>query len=267
MIARAPRYDARRWQYRFDFVRSVVSAQLRAEFDQYLLGWLWWLLEPVMQALTFFLVVALFFHLEGDRLWVIIISVIAWRWFSRTVDISPHLAQQFGPFTRTGAVSVELLFVTFLVKETVVFFIALAVIFVPIAIFATPFSWHLVELPLIILSQGLVTFWISTLALFAGAAIHDIGKVIGLAVSILFYFSPGIYLRSDVQHLPAWVLSILALNPFWAILTSWQSVLVRGQSADYQGLITWIAVSLVLDWIAIALLHRHRRALARVAFE
>lgn len=257
----------RRWEYRLDFIRSVVGAQLRAEFDQYLLGWLWWILEPVMQALTFFLVVALFFHLEGDRLWVIMISVIAWRWFSRTIDTSPHLARQFGPYTRTGGVSAPLLFVTFLAKETVVFLIALVVILIPIAFFAHPFTLHLPEVLLIILAQGLVTFWVSTLALFAGAAIHDVGKVIGLAVSIWFYFSPGIYLRTDVLHLPAWVLTILSVNPFWAILTSWQNVVVRGEGADYQGLAAWIVVSVVLDVGALLLLRRSRRALARVAFE
>jgi lipopolysaccharide transport system permease protein len=255
--------DSRRRSLRhaFDFVRAAVSAQIRTEFQQYFLGWLWWILEPVTSALTFFFIVFLFFHLPGDRLWLIMVSVVTFRWFSRSVDIAAHLAPQFAPFVRTGGVSTQLLFNTFLIKETVVFVIALGVIFVPVAIWAHPFSPNLVEVPLIVLAQAMVIYWASALSMVIGGLIHDVGKVVGLLVSILFYFSPGLYIRTDTLHLPAQLRMLLEVNPFWGILTSWQNVLVRGQPVDFTDLGIWMVVSLALCVLTTMLIARTRRAL------
>jgi lipopolysaccharide transport system permease protein len=254
-------------RHALDFVQAAVWAQIRAEFNQYFLGWLWWILEPVTSALTFFFVVFLFFHLPGDRLWIIIVSVIAFRWFGRSVDIAAHLASQFAPFVRTGGVSMQLLFVTFLAKETIVFAIAMTVIMIPVAIWAHPLSPHLLELPLVIICQGLLVYWASALAMIIGGLVHDVGKVIGLLVSIWFYFSPGLYIRTDAAHLPHLVLDILQLNPFWTILSAWQSILVRGKASDVGALLLWIAVNAIVCVLATRLLGRTRRALTLASSE
>ena len=258
----------RQWEHRIDFVRAVVWGQFRTEFDQYFLGWLWWILEPVMQSLTFLFIVALFFHFEGNRLWVILVSVVAWRWFARSVEIAPHLPLQFNPYVRTGAVTGELLFFTFLAKETVVFVIAMTVIAIPVALFNGPFGWSIAEVPLIMLTQFLVIYWTAALAYVVGAFVHDVGKLVGLIVSVLFYFSPGIYLRSDIASVaPAWAIALLKFNPFWAILASWQNVLVRGEHADLLGLAIWSAASAFLTVATALLLRRLRRRLTKVSFE
>lgn len=262
------RASRRAWEHRIDFVRAVVWGQFRTEFDQYFLGWLWWILEPVMQALTFLFIVALFFHFDGNRLWVILVSVVAWRWFARSVEIAPHLPRQFNPYVRTGAVSGELLFFTFLVKEMVVFVIAMTVIAIPIAFFNSPFDWTLAEVPLIMVTQFLVTYWAAAIAYIVGAFVHDVGKLVGLIVSILFYFSPGLYLRSDIASVaPAWAVALLKFNPFWAILASWQNVLVRGEGADVLGLSIWTAVSAVFAGGSALMLHQLRKRLTKVSFE
>jgi len=163
----------RQWEHRIDFVRAVVWGQFRTEFDQYFLGWLWWILEPVMQSLTFLFIVALFFHFEGNRLWVILVSVVAWRWFARSVEIAPHLPLQFNPYVRTGAVTGELLFFTFLAKETVVFVIAMTVIAIPVALFNGPFGWSIAEVPLIMLTQFLVIYWTARDAFINNTSLDD----------------------------------------------------------------------------------------------
>ena len=257
----------RSWEYRRDFITGVVVAQFKTEFAQYFLGWFWWILEPLASALAFFFIVFVFFHLPGDRLWIIVVSLAAWRWFSRSVDQAPHLALQFNPYLRTGGVSLDLLFVGFLAKEFVIFVIATSVILVPTAFFSTTLTWHLLEVPLIIVAQALVTYPIAVLAMILGALVHDVGKLVGLIVGIWWYFSPGLYIRSDAERIPEWILTGLTLNPFWAILTSWQNVLVRGQSADMEGLLVWIAIGSVATVLSARLLRRTRRTIIVAAEE
>jgi len=251
--------DARRWEYRFDFITGVVRAQFKTEYAQYFLGWLWWILEPISMAFAFFFVVFLFFHLPGDRLWVIMVSIAAWRWFQRSVDQSPHLARQFNPYLRTGGVSLELLFIGFLVKEFVVFVIAMSVILVPTAIFSNTITWHLIEVPLILVAQALITYPVAVGAMIVGARLHDVGKLVGLVVTLWWYFSPGLYIRTDAQSIPSWILQLLSVNPFWTILTSWQNVLVRGEDAEITGLLLWTAVGAVGVVLATRALRRARR--------
>ncbi len=105
-------------------------------------GGFWWVLEPMLIALTYSLVVALFFHLEGLRFWTILISLTAWRWFSNSIDMSPHLLKGFIPYLKTGDVSLQLLFVSFLAKATFGFLIALSVIVIPTFVFAATPTWN-----------------------------------------------------------------------------------------------------------------------------
>lgn len=258
-LLRISESDRREWQYRYDFITGVVRAQLKTEFAEYFLGWLWWILEPLSQALAFFFIVFLFFRLPAGRLWIIVISLAGWRWFSRSIDLAPHLARQFNPYLKTGMVSLDLMFFGFLVKEFVVFVIAMTVMLIPTAFFSTTLTWHLVEVPLVLVCEALVIYFFAVLAMIVGALLHDVGKVVGLVVGIWWYFSPGLYIRSDTQHVPHWVVQLLAVNPFWAILTSWQNILVRGEDADIQGLLTWIALGLAMAVLATWMLKRYRR--------
>ena len=259
--------DPRSREYRYDFIIGVLRAQLKTEFAQYFLGWLWWILEPVTYALSFFFIIYFFFHLPGDRLWTIVISVAAWRWFSRSVDQAPHLAIQFNPYLRTGGVSLELLFVGFLIKEFVVFVIAMSVMLVPTAFFSNTITWHLIEVPLILVAQALIIYPVAVAGMIVGARLHDVGKLVALGISIWWYFSPGLYIRTDAQGIPSWILQALNLNPFWAILTSWQNVLVRGTDADLQGLLVWIVIGSIATFAARRVLRRSRRMIVLAAEE
>lgn len=261
LLARVGAKRLREWQHRYDLIKAVTWSHFRTEFDHYFLGWLWWFLEPAAYAAVFWAVIALFFHLEGDRLWVIVVSVMVWRWFSRCVDGSAHLVQQFVPYVQTGGVTIETMFLTYLVKETMVFLVAMPVTIVPLLIFDQPISWHLLELPLVFLCQALLIYWLSALSLIVGAFAHDFRKVIGLGVGLWWYFSPGLYIRSDLQNVPEWVLAILQINPFWPVLLSWQNILVRRESADFLGLGIWIAISCLASLALQHLVHRLRRRL------
>jgi lipopolysaccharide transport system permease protein len=254
---------ARRW----DFVRGVIHAQIRLEFDRYLLGWLWWILEPFLIALTFFIVVKFFVPISGQRFWIIFISVLAWRWFSRTVEQAPHLSASFGPYLRTGGVSLRMLFSVFVLKELVVFLIAAVALYPLFGVFAhAPTLALLPGVPALIACQLLVTYAVATLAFLLGSVIRDSAKVIALVVSIWFYLSPGLYLHKQVlDRASPTLVQLLKLNPFWSILDSWQNIVVRGRAADYAGLGMVSAAALAGCLLAAALLALWRRRLTLLA--
>ena len=265
--ARAARRRA--WRQRRDLLQAVVGAQLRTEFDRHLLGWVWWILEPVMLAAAFMVVVTFFVHVTADRFWLILASVFIWRWFSRSVDQAAVLSRQLAPYLALGSVSLQQLFITFLVKEVVVFAASLSVLCIPLA-----FAEHLLTvnflpgLAILVIAQALVTYTVAATAYVIGTYSHDAAKVIGLIVGLWFYISPGVYLRQQVLHrAPPWAIHLLQINPFWTIMDGWQNVLVRGQRPPYGATALWIGLSAVSSVVAASVLVRYRRPLVHRAIE
>lgn len=268
-VVAPPPSRRRTWRQRRDLLSAVVGAQLRTEFDRHLLGWAWWILEPVMLALTFLVVVTIFVHVTGSRFWLILASVFIWRWFSRSVDQAAHLSHQFAPYLALGSVSLQQLFVTFLVKEAVVFAVALTALCIPLAIFVHLLTINFVPgLILLILAQAAVTYPVAALAYVAGTYSHDMAKLTGVIVGLWFYISPGVYLHSEALHrAPHWAITLLSINPFWTIMDGWQDILVRGSAPPYGTIALWLVIGLAGCGVALTVFRRMRRSLVHRAIE
>src|SRR5438067_123691 len=86
------------WRSEFSKIRYIIAAELRIKIFDKTLGLFFLLLEPMLMAIIYYFLtwVILGSSVGKYQFSTIYVSVVFWRWFSRTVDNSPGLFNTYG---------------------------------------------------------------------------------------------------------------------------------------------------------------------------
>ncbi len=246
-----------------DLILYMIKADLKARHFRKLLGPLWWLFEPIMMSLVYFFLTAILFKSSSGshQLVFILISVIVWRWFSKSVDESPTMLTSFGSaLSRTNIPLLPFLYV-FTGVQLFYFLTGLVVIFAFLILFQIPLTMFLVYLPMIMLVQITFNIGVSSLLARAGAHLKDLANATWVFTSIWFYMSPGIYSESLI---PAHWRFFYDLNPWATILPAYRSVFIDGTMPDLVKLSIWLGIFLIMAIIGLKVINRNRGRMYKV---
>lgn len=238
-------------EYYKDLIIEMVKAELRARHFQKLLGPIWWVLEPTFMALVYFFITTVMFRSSTgtNHLLFILTAVIAWRWFSRTIDNAPYTVVSYaGLFKQTNFPALIVLFVT-AASEMIFFFFGMAVLVFFCVIYGIYPSVAYIYLPLIILTQLLLSFGMASILATLGVFVRDLGQLTYVVTAIWFYLSPGIY---PIEWVPKHLLKIYYLNPFATIMPAYRSIIIEGKPpSDLSFLLIWSIVGVTMSIIGI----------------
>jgi lipopolysaccharide transport system permease protein len=236
----------------------IIRSEMRARVFQKALGIVFLAIEPIMVAFVYYVLtfIILGSRTTGSEFVAIYVSVVFWRWMSKTVDSSPGLFPSYGAFLKQTNISVVSLVLTFIGIEFVSFLISLAVL---VAI-CTGFGFYPNPAYLLLAFPMLAEFGIILLLTLilscAGVFIRDLQGFVGSITGIWFYLSPGIY---PVRNVPESFLWIYFLNPFAHILPAYQEIMMQGRISNVPVLLLITAVTTVPTTVAFIALQRIRQ--------
>ncbi len=110
----------------------------------------------------------------------------------------------------------------------------LPVIFLPLLLFTIGFSWFLSAL---------------------GVYVRDVGQIIGIVMMILMFLSPIFYPNAA---LPLWVKRLFLINPLTFPVEQVRAVILHGTLPDWNGLVIYGALSLLMAWLGFAWFQKAR---------
>src|SRR5436190_8599045 len=92
------RETVRYWRSELSKIRYIIGSELRIKMFAKTLGLFFLMLEPILMAFIYYYLtwVLLGSTVGKEQFSVIYVSVVFWRWFSRTVDNSPGLFNTYG---------------------------------------------------------------------------------------------------------------------------------------------------------------------------
>jgi lipopolysaccharide transport system permease protein len=83
--------------------------------------------------------------------------------------------------------------------------------------------------------------------------LRDIGQVIPIILQMLFWFTPIVY---PVAIIPEVYRHWLNLNPMYPIIDAYQQILVYGNSPQWEGVLTILAVGIILSIVGLFMFRR-----------
>jgi len=225
-------------------IRYLVQADLKKKGADTLLGNIWWILDPLLQMFVYVILVTLIFQRkQPDYPLFVFAAILPWKWFRSAVDdgttsvvSSDRLIKQI-QFPKlvlpiASAMSGIANFAFGLIPLTV-----LMVLFYPDRI-----SIWLLTIPIIAFVQLLFTLPVVIAVSSSNVFYRDIGNLARHVLRIWFYLSPALYgvevLRRLTTELPI-IGTLMLLNPFTTLFTSYRAAIYDGRSPD------WVALALV----------------------
>lgn len=245
-----------------EYILYYSKIMLKTRVAGSYLGFLWLYIDPMMFMLIYTFVVQVVFRNKMENFHVfVLIGITSWNLFSRSVLMGST------SITRNKGIFEQVYFHKFVYPTVYVmaylyeFFIAFGLIFVMLVVSGIPLTIHLLEVPLVILTQVLFTYGCTLIVSHIGVFLFDLRNILDFTLRFLFYLSPVMWSFDMVQMKYAW---ILKLNPMAVIIGSYRSCIFYGKSPVYAYLLAISVLSCVLIEIGYHMISRHEDAYARM---
>lgn len=239
---------------------------LRSEVARTYLGYLWWLLEPVLWVTALYIVFGIFLRLRTEDLIVfLVVGMVVYGWFGRSVSNSSRsLAQERGLINQ---VAIQKIFFPLLtvcqdtVKQFVVFFAMFLFLFYAGVEPTLAWLWFpvlMVAQWLLILAAGMVCAALVPLIPDTRFLIATLLQV-GMWGSGIFYSYEDVMLKEHQE--------IFLMNPMANLIKNYRDVILDGQAPDLVALGTIALVSLVIIAFMMLVFRRLDTTYARLALQ
>jgi lipopolysaccharide transport system permease protein len=227
------------------------------------LGYLWWLIDPLLLILSYYLLVGIAFRQGGtDTALFISISVVAWKFFA---------AGTRNALVGTAAKERQMRHVRFprtvfpiasLIAEAFRFAFGLVVLLVAVAVVGNGLDVTLPLLVVVIAIQFVFTLGVAFALAALNVFFRDVQHITLHAFQAWFFISPGLY---TVEAIPEKYRDVYDLNPFAHILPAYHSLLLNHEFANPVGLAKVAVVSGLVLLVGYVLFVRLEPSFAKVS--
>lgn len=244
-MSAAPTSQAGRrlWHF-FDVVMVLLSRDLKSRYRNTAFGIGWAVATPLAYLFTFYFVFKIVLSIGIERYGSFAFAgIIAWQFFQTSLlqsaaSISGHanLIRQPG-FPRASLPIVATLsaFVTLLTSVPIILLINIIEGDLP--------GLELVFLPLVLLTQFILTLALGYFLSALNVALRDTQYILVIVLQLLFFLTPIFYTVDMIPNHYVWLYS---LNPMVHIVESFRSIFWRGEAPDARILLFIFAVSVGL---------------------
>ncbi len=230
-------------------------ADLMAESSRYYIGFLWWILEPVIDMAVYYIMFGLVFNNKTPNFVpFLLIGTVTWRWLQSSILLAANSIYAYRPLMDHVYVPKMIFPTVTIITNSFKFFIVFTLLVVFLLLYGIPIGIAWSAIPVLFAVELL---FIASLAyLFAGAVpfFPDLRVVLDSIFKILLFLSGVFY---PLSKLPGGVNSILRLNPAVHLIEGYRKVLISNQWPDWQPLLIIAAVSTVMTAIGIHLIARN----------
>jgi len=215
---------------RKDLLLYLVTSGLKAQYRNTFLGYLWWILDPLLMGAIYYFLRVIVLGMEGENIGAfLIIGLVAWHWINSSLKGSAdsisgrsriitqvYLPKAIFPF------GVNL-------TQMINFSFGLVVVAIFLAAYRIVPGINLLWLPLIMLVQFIFLSALSLVAAYLCTFIRDIDNVLSHFLRLWFWSTPVIW---EADRLPEGYHFIIDINPASALLISYRNILMSGTGPE-----------------------------------
>jgi lipopolysaccharide transport system permease protein len=154
-------------------------------------------------------------------------GLFPWQWLSNSLTSAPNAFIANAPLVKKIAFPRHLIVMSSVATEGLHFLLCLPLL----ALLAVLSSRGTVSAawiwgaPLLVLIQGVATYGIALGIASLNVFFRDLERLLGLAMTVLFFVTPVIY---EPRMVPPALQPLIAFNPFTHIIVAWRELLLNG---------------------------------------
>ncbi len=229
---------------RKDLLIYLVISGIKAQYRNTFLGYLWWILDPLLMGAVYYFLRVVVLGMEGDYVGAfLIIGLVAWKWISSTVNSSAKAITSRAGIITQVYLPKALFPIGTTMTQLVNFTFGLVVVAIFLAFYRLVPGIEILWLPVIMAVQFMFLTAIALVLGYYSTFVRDIDNVLTHLMRAWFYSSPVIWeggrLGPEYQF-------ILEINPAATFLTSYRNILMEGAGPELEKLLLIGVVSFAL---------------------
>ncbi len=223
----------------------MTLKEVKARYKRVILGFLWIILNPLLQMLMIGLIFQFFVPIKIDNYFYFLFAgLLPWNFFSYSIIKCTPIYLNERALIQKAKFPREALVLSIVFSNLFHFLVALLLFGIFAILIGLLVFWKLAILLIAVLWILVLCVGVSLLLSTLFVKYRDIKFIVDAIVPLWFYATPIVYSRS---LLPSLMNQVLRLNPMTAIIELFQFVFNRNQlPLDFLGIIMGVTVSVII---------------------
>lgn len=246
-----------------EFIIFNSKYELKLQVANTLLGYLWWLLDPLFHMIVYTVMVSVIFKggIEAFPVFVFC-ALLPWKWYTSTLMNSANSIKSKMNILNQTYIPKFVLPLTQSIVNFTKFIFGLIILFPLIFIFKVQLSFHFFEIVVVILVNFLFLYGTSLIIAHYGVVFKDMKNVLSHVIRLWFYLSPGLY---SLSQIPESVRFLWWFNPNTTLFESYRNVIMYQSSPLYGPLAILAIISLGLIYFGLWKLNKYDKAYLKMS--
>jgi ABC-type polysaccharide/polyol phosphate export permease len=254
---------------RWRLIRYLARADLKRTGADTLFGNLWWVLDPLLQMAVYVVLVTIIFQRSTPAYPLFIFAaILPWKWFSTVVSDSITSVSGQERLIKQIMFPKIVLPAAAMIAGVAQFAFGLIPLAAMLVLFYSDrISLALLYIPVVAVVQFVFTAGFGLIVATLNVFFRDVGNLARHVLRLWFYLSPALYGADTINQLATshpTVVTLMKLNPFYAILVSYRDAIYYGQAPDFALLGAVFVGSLILLIIGMMFFKRLEPSFAKV---
>ncbi len=215
----------------------LTTSNIKRQNKNTVLGYLWWLLDPILMTAVYYILVTVLFRRGGSNqpyILFVLCGLLAWKAFAGSVSQSIRIISGQAGIVRAISFPKVVLPLSLVFSNTIFFLFALLVA-VAVACWYGPEygTWpniYYLMLPVVICLQVMFTAGVAMLMSAMGVLFKDTGNIMSHLLRMWYFLSPGLY---SLDRIPEDMQPFFRINPFCELMTSYRDIIMRGRMPSW----------------------------------
>ena len=213
-------------RYYYELFWVLVQKEFKIRYKASILGYFWSVFSPLAQGCIFFVAFGIFMRFPQENYLLFLLSALyPWQWISNALShapkiflISPALVKKiaFPRFLMPAACAFQYM-IHFLCSLPVFFLFSFLY-----GIFPTPICLLYIVIMLVV--SYVMVASLGVIFSCINIYVRDMENIIPMLLQMLFFLTPVIY---PLEVIPENFRLLLHANPFFALVSSWRSILLH----------------------------------------
>lgn len=243
---------------RKDLLVYLVISGLKAQYRNTYLGYLWWILDPLLMGVVYYFLRVIILGMEGDNIGAfLIIGLVAWQWVKSTLNSSTKSISGKARIITQVYLPKAIFPLGASLTQLINFSFGLVIIVLFLALYQIVPNFEVLWLPFIMIVQLIFLTALALIAAYLCMFIRDIDNVLNHITRLWFWSSPVIW---EEGRLPPQYRFILDINPASIFIISYRNIFMYGESPLFGKLliIGFISLLVVFYMIRYYQLNEHK---------
>lgn len=243
------------YRYR-ELIWALALRELKVRYKRSVLGFLWALLNPVLQMTVLAVVFSRIMTSTMAHYPIFLLStLLLFTFFSQSLSYAVDSMVVNADLIRKVAVPKLVFPVAALISNMINLLLSLTPLVVLILVFRHPVTWLWVLTPIPLLALCLLALGSSFFFATANVYYRDISHIIQIVLQVLFYVTPILY---TVTFFPAKYHWLFWLNPLTFALSDFRMFVYYGQMPTVLSMVASYAVAIASVVIGFSVFRRHQ---------